>query len=402
MIPVRQVFSDDRLDNPPEELIERVRASGLLDRVKPGMRIAVAAGSRGIHGIDAMLRTLVDLLREAGAEPFIVGAMGSHGGGTAEGQREMLESLGITPQTMDVPVLTDIESVPLGVSPSGITAYMDRNAFNADGIVLMNRIKIHTFYHGDVESGLCKMVAVGLGKREAAAALHRAGLGPVIVESFQLAREKSNILFGIGILENARDVTLDLTVAAPEDFERVDSELLVRSRAIVPRIPFDSFDILVVDEMGKNISGTGMDTNVIGFWRRFGGERLPDYKTLIVRDLTPESHGNAMGIGLADLIPRRLADKIDWTPTYTNGITSGTWNIVKMPIVRDSDRDCIETALTHLGSDTPRIVWIKNTLDLEHIAVSGHMRRDVEGREDLEITGEEYELAFDVAGNIKK
>ena len=327
--------------------------------------------------------------------------MGSHGGGTAEGQTEMLESLGITEASMGIPVVSSVETVELGKAPSGSTTYMDRNAFNSDGIVVINRIKIHTAYHGHVESGLCKMTAVGLGKRNGAASLHRHGLGEAVVENFRIAREKANILFGVGILENAFDETLAFSVVSADDFESADHELLERCREIVPRVPFNNFDILIVDEMGKNISGTGMDTNIIGFWRRFGGERIPDYHTLIIRDLTPESHGNAMGIGFADLTTHRLVDKIDYKPTYTNGIASATWAIVRIPITLENDRECLRVALEQHESGNAKIIHIKNTLELEELYISENLIEEAGGRDDLEINGETVDMQFDREGFFK-
>ena len=400
MIKIRQLFNRDRVENPAEELAAQLRKSGFPDQIKPGSRIAVTAGSRGIHGIPVIIRTVVDALKGAGALPFIIPAMGSHGGGTAEGQAEMLESLGITEASMGVPVVSSIETVELGTTPSGSTAYMDRNAFNSDGIVIINRIKIHTAYHGHVESGLCKMVAVGLGKRNGAASLHRHGLGDAVVENFRIAREKANILFGVGILENAFDETLAFRVVSADDFESVDHELLERCREIVPRVPFSKFDILIVDEMGKNISGTGMDTNIIGFWRRFGGERIPDYRTLIVRDLTPESHGNAMGIGFADLTTHRLVDKIDYKPTYTNGIASATWSIARIPITLENDRECLSAALEQHEPGNAKIIRIKNTLELEELYISENLAETAKKRTDLEITGQPEDIKFDENGNI--
>lgn len=400
MIKIRQLFSRERIENPPEELSHRIRESGHLLQVKPGARIAVTSGSRGIRGIAALTRTVVDELKKAGAQPFIIPSMGSHGGGTAAGQLDMLESLGITESLMGAPVMSSIETDSIGTTPAGTPVFMDRNARAADGVVVINRIKIHTAYHGHIESGLCKMVAVGLGKREGAAVLHNAGLGDEVIESFRVARRAITILFGVGILENAFDETLDIRVAGPDDFESADHELLERCRTIVPRIPFDTFDILIVDEMGKNISGTGMDTNIIGFWRRFGGERIPDYSTLIVRDLTPESHGNAMGIGFADLTTRRLVDKIDFKSTYTNGITSGTWAIVRIPITLENDRECLRVALEKHKPGTAKIVRIKNTLDLGELYVSENLTEEVRRRENLGIIDEPEEVRFDSDGNI--
>ena len=400
MIKIRQIFNRERLENPSQELAHRLRKSGLLDTIKPGARIAVTSGSRGIHGIASLTKTVLDELKNAGASPFIVPAMGSHNGGTANGQEEMLESLGITESSMGVPIVSSTETENIGATPSGTPVFMDKNALGADGIVVINRIKIHTAFHGRVESGMCKMVAVGLGKRDGASALHCAGLGSEVVESFRVSKKKAAIILGVGILENAFDETLDIRIAGPEDFEDIDHEFLERCRDLVPRVPFEEFDILIVDEMGKNISGTGMDTNIIGFWRRFGGDRIPDYRTLIVRDLTPESHGNAMGIGFADLTTRRLVDKIDFKPTYTNGITSGTWAIVRIPITLDNDEDCIRTALEKHVSGQPRVIRVKNTLELEELYISENMTDAVKSRSDLEIAGKPDDMRFDSEGNL--
>ncbi|MFC1606614.1 lactate racemase domain-containing protein [Candidatus Latescibacterota bacterium] len=400
MVKIKQIFSRERLENPAQELSTRLAKSGLLTSIKPGMRIAVTSGSRGIHSIASLTRAVVDELKRVGGLPFIVPSMGSHGGGTARGQLEMLDSLGVTEESMGVPVLSSVETTQLGTTPSGTPVYMDKNALGADGIVILNRIKLHTAYHGHIESGLCKMVVVGLGKRDGASALHNAGLGDEVAESFRVSRGKAPLLLGVAILENAFDETLDIRVVPPDEFEATDHELLKRCRDIVPRVPFNNFDILIVDEMGKNVSGTGMDTNIIGFWRRFGGERNPDYRTLIVRDLTPESHGNAMGIGFADLTTRRLVDKIDYTPTYTNGITSGTWAIVRIPITLENDRECLRVALDKHEPGQAKVIRIKNTLELEELYISENLVDEARDRNDLDIAGDESDMLFDSNGNL--
>ena len=400
MVKIHQLFNRERIENPAVELSKRLEASGLLDRLIPGSKVAVTCGSRGIQGISSIVRTVLNALKGAGALPFIIPAMGSHGGGTADGQRALLEGFGITETSMDVPIVSSMETVELGKTPSGTTVFMDCNASGADGIVVINRIKLHTAFHGRVESGLCKMVAVGLGKRDGAASLHRHGLGVEVVESYRVAREKTSILFGVGILENAFDETLDFSIVGPKNFETADHELLERCRCIMPRVPFKQFDILIVDEMGKNISGTGMDTNVIGFWRRFGGERIPDYKTLIVCELTPESKGNAMGIGFADLTTRRLVERINFKSTYTNVITSGTWEVVRIPITLENDRECIITALSQHEPDSARIIRIKNTLELEELYVSENLIEEAKIRADLKVEGEAQEMIFDTEGNL--
>ena len=400
MVKIRRLFNKDRIENPRETVLLKLRESGLLSRIKSGSRIAVTAGSRGIAGIPVILRAVVDELKRAGAEPFIVPAMGSHGGGTADGQLEMLESLGITVESVGAPILSSTETVELGITQSGAPVYMDKNAYDSDGIVVVNRVKLHTAFHGRIESGLCKMVAVGLGKREGAETGHRLGLGEVIVECFRLAQKKVNIILGVAILENSRDETLDIRVVPPEDFESADSELLERCRNILPRIPVSEFDILIVDEMGKNISGTGMDTNVIGFWRRYGGEKDPDYKTLIVLSLTPESRGNAMGIGLADLTTRRLVDSIDYNSTYANAITS-QWALGRIPITLENDRECLRIALEKHDPGLARLVRIKNTLDLEELFVSENLAPSLKTRDDIEIIGAPAPMKFNSGGFLE-
>ncbi len=397
MVTIRQRFTTVRIDDPASEASRRLAESGLLETIVPGSRIAVTAGSRGIHRIADILRAVAAVLKEAGAEPFIVPAMGSHGGGTSDGQRDMLAGLGITEASIGVPVLSSVETVDLGVTVSGVPVFMDRLAYEADGIVVVNRVKLHTAYHGRVESGLCKMVAVGLGKKPGAETMHRLGLGGVIVDAFRHAREQARIIAGIALLENALDETLDIDVVPPERFEEADERMLVRSREIVPRIPVRKFDILIVDEMGKNISGTGMDTNVVGFWRRFGGEKDPDYATLIVLSLTPESHGNAMGIGLADLTTRRFVDGIDLNSTYMNAMTS-QWSMGRIPITLENDRACIEAALDRHAPGSARMVRIENTLRLETLAVSESLLPALEGRHDVEIAGAPEPMTFDAGG----
>jgi hypothetical protein len=401
MVGIHQIFDHNRIDNIESNLISRITASGVLSRVHSGMRVAVTAGSRGINHIPRILKTVLDMLREAGARPFLIPAMGSHGGGTARGQIEMLASLGITEENMGVPIISSMETIILGTTPTGAPVHMNRIAFEAEGIVVINRAKLHTAFHGRVESGLCKMVAVGLGKKHGAETMHMHGLGEVITDAFRIVRDTTGkILFGIGILENAFDETFDFRVALPEDFEDADHELLERCREIIPRIPLKCFDILIVDEMGKNISGTGMDTNIIGFWRRFGGEKDPDYQTLIVRDLTPESHGNAMGIGFADLIPRKLFEKIDLKATYTNGIASNTWSIVRIPITLENDRECIATALEKLPAGSARIIRIRNTLSLDELHVSENLLPEMKTGSGIEISGSPEEMRFDTEGNL--
>jgi len=397
MVKIRQRFARDRLDDPAAAVSAGLASSGLLDAVRPGMRIAVTAGSRGIASIPGMLRAVAGELRARRAEPFIVPAMGSHGGCTAVGQARMLVSLGITEEAVGAPVVSSMETVEIGRTPSGAPVFMDRAALGADGIVAVNRVKIHTAFHGDIESGLCKMVVVGLGKKRGAETFHRFGMGGVLADSFRVARREAKLLAGVAILENAYDETMDVRIAAPADFETVDREMLAVSRGIVPRIPISPFDILIVDEMGKNISGTGMDTNVVGFWRRYGGERDPDYSTLIVLSLTPESHGNAMGIGLADLTTKRLVESVDFDATYANALTS-QFAMGRTPVALASDRDCLEAALARHDTVAARIVRIRNTLHLEELSVSENLLPALAGNPSCETAGDPAPMRFDADG----
>ena len=398
MVKIRQIFNDDRIENMQEELSKRLKSSGLLSRIEPGSRIAVTAGSRGITNISGIIRTIIDELKLTGAKPFLVPSMGSHGGGTAEGQLKVLRSFDITEKIMDAPIMSSIDTVELGTTQSGVPVYMGRNAYDADGVVVVNRVKLHTAFHDEIESGLCKMVAVGLGKQKSAETLHRLGLGKTIVESFRFAGQKINIICGVAILENAYDEISEIRVVPPEAFENTDKVLLKRCREIIPGIPVPVFDILIIDEMGKNISGTGMDTNVIGFWRRFGGEKNPDYSTLIVRSLTTESHGNAMGIGLADLTTRRLADSIDFNSTYNNAMTS-QWSLGRTPITLENDLECLHVALKkHEPPNTARIIRIKNTLELEELSVSINLLPALKEQKNIEIIGEPEPMRFDEDG----
>ena len=397
MITISQQFPRDKIDDPALNLKKQFIASELSSRIKPGSKIAITAGSRGIAGIAGIVSAVVEILKEEGAEPFLVPAMGSHGGGIADGQLVVLDHLGITESSTGAPIHSSMETTILGKTASGADVHVDRLAAGADGIVVVNRVKAHTAFHGNIESGLCKMIAVGLGKHRGAEVAHSHGLGDVIVEHARYAMERLPFLFGVAILENAYDETADIMVVPPDKFEEADREFVARSRKLIPRLPVDTFDILIVDEMGKNISGTGMDTNVIGFWRRYGGERDPDYDTLIVRSLTPESNGNAMGIGLADLTTHRLADTIDFKATYANAITSQLL-LGKLPVTLDTDRDCIEAVLGKYTSGAEWIVRIKNTRDLATLSVSENLVPALTGLEHVETSGKPVDMQFDDEG----
>lgn len=400
LVPIEQAIYHHPIEV-EQTLRNHYHTSGVSCSIRPGARIAITAGSRGIASITIILRTIAAMLRESGAEPFLIPAMGSHGGGTGEGQRAVLTRLGITEETVGAPVRLSGEPVMAGTGPSGAPVFLDTLATAADGIVVVNRVKPHTAFHGIVESGLCKMTAVGMGKRPGAETIHRLGLGTAITDHYRVISRFAPLSFGVAILEDAADEVTDLVVARPDEFERVDADLLVRSTAMLPHIPLDAFDILIVDMMGKDVSGTGMDTNVVGFWRRFGGERRPDYRTLIVRRLSSASGGNAMGIGMADFIPQRLADDIDRNITAANARTSQP-ALGDIPVTLPSDRACIETALAPFTCETARIVRIANTRDLAGFMVSENLVPELSEKPGIRIHGEAVPMQFDDTGSLRE
>jgi hypothetical protein len=403
LIRVQQVFDKTRLEDAAEAVAAGLRRMGIAKKIRPGARIAITAGSRGIQNLVKMTRAAVDTVKALGGRPFIVPAMGSHGGATDDGQKGLLADLGISEATMDCPVLSSVAVEEIGHTPAGVPVYLDKNALHADGIIAINRVKLHTIFRGDVESGLCKILAVGLGKHKGAQQIHRIGVAPILVESARVILAKAPVLAGVAVLENSRDETMEIHVVPPEQFEATDAALLKRAWQVFPRVPFDPLDALIVDEMGKNISGTGMDTNVIGIGGRMGGKMTmgtPAVATVVVLGLTLEAHGNATGIGLADLTTRRLVDSIDYKSTYTNVITTRLWAGGRLPLIMDTDREAIELAVGDTPADQLRVVRIKNTLHLEELEVSEALLSDAR-KIGLTVLGEARELEFDAAGRIR-
>ena len=360
--------------------IDRVIAEGcesFMPKLKCGDTVAVGVGSRGIANIAAITKALVDYLIGHGMQAFIVPAMGSHGGATAEGQSGLLEGYGITAETMGVRIVSSMETEQIGTveGEESFPVYFDKNALGADGVIVINRVKPHTDFHGEHESGIVKMLVIGMGKHKQALTMHRFGadgLAKLIPSAAEKVLEKVNIIGGIAIVEDGADNTSQIVCAAPEDFFRVDRMLLEHSRYIMAKLPFKKIDLLIIDEMGKNISGTGIDTNVIGRLRIKGQrDSYPDCDTIVVLDLTDESHGNATGIGLADVTTKYLYDKIDWKVTNENVITSGFLERGFLPIVAENDYEAIDIASRgNYDAESIRVVRIRNTLDLKEIYLS--------------------------------
>ncbi len=403
VIRVRQQFDRTRLEDVCGAVAAGLRDLDLTARLQSGSRIAITAGSRGINNLVAMTRTAAYVVKSLGGQPFIVPSMGSHGGATDEGQRTLLADLGISEGSMGCPVVSSMEVEEVGRTAGGVPVYLDRHALHADGIIVINRVKPHTAFRGEVESGLCKMLAVGLGKHKGAQQMHAAGLGATIVEAARLILARAPVLAGIAVLENSLDETAEVHVVPPEAFEETDRALLQRAWQVLPRIPFDPLDVLVVDEMGKNISGTGMDVNVIGIGPRVGGKMEmghPAVSTIVVLGLTPETHGNANGVGLADLTTRRLADAIDFKATYTNVLTTRLWSAGRLPVILETDREAIETAVGEASPDQVRLVRVRNTLHLEELEISEALLAEAR-RQGLAIVREARPLQFDGTGRLR-
>ena len=399
---VRQVFDTTRLEDAYSAVVAGLTGLTAAGKIQPGARIAITAGSRGIQNLVKMTRAVVDTVQAAGGRPFIVPAMGSHGGATDEGQKKLLADLGISEATMGCPVVSSMEVEEIGKTPSGAPVFLDKNALHSDGVIAINRVKLHTIFRGDVESGLCKILAVGLGKHRGAQQIHKVGTQPFMVETARVILDKAPILAGVAVLENSLDETMEVHVVPRERFESTDVALLKRCWQVLPRIPFDPLDVLIVDEMGKNLSGTGMDTNIIGIGGRVGGKMTmgtPVVSTIVVLGLTPETHGNANGIGLADLTTRRLVDSIDYKSTYTNVLTTRLWSAGRLPVTMETDREAIEVAVGDTPLDQVRLVRIKNTLHLEDLEISEALLPEAQ-KLGLATAGDVRSLGFDGTGRI--
>ena len=395
-----QRFDGTTVGDPAEAVHQEFALRPFSGKLRAGGMVAVAVGSRGISGLAGIVAAVVDCLRSLGLEPFILPAMGSHGGASAEGQTELLRELGVSEATVNAPVISSMEVVSFGQLASGCEVFFSKDAVHADHVFVINRVKPHTAFTAEVESGLCKMLAVGCGKHRGAEAIHT--YGPAnIVPAAERVRQQATILGGLSVVENQLEQIHTLRLVPPSEFAVSDRELLGLARKLLPRIPIDDLDILVVDEIGKNISGAGMDPNVVGFWRRDGGPRRPDFRTLIVLDVTQPSHGNALGLGMADMTTRRVFEKIDFKATYTNALTSGVWASARTPIVMPDDRAALSAALAKVPRpEKGRVARIRNTLNLEHLWVTGEVVAGLVNQPGIEVDPRELDLEFDAAGRL--
>jgi len=399
--PVRQVLPREHIADVPAAVRAAFEQIGLRQRVRPGWSVAITAGSRGIASIPTVIQTVASVVREAGAAPFIVPAMGSHGGATPDGQRHVLAEYGITEASTGAPIRASMATVELGNLPNGAVVHCDALAAGADATIVVNRIKAHTAFRGEIESGLCKMTAVGLGKQAGAEQAHARGLRETIPQAAQLALERGNIVAGLALVENAAHELAIIRGAEPSAFLDTDRALLQAANALLPRVPFDHLHLLVVGWLGKNISGSGMDYNVVGMWRRIGGQPVPNFERIAVLDVTPESNGNGLGVGIADFTTRRLFDKLDLAAMYTNGLTANALGALKIPIVLATDREVLEVALHSVGHGTDaRLAIIRSTLELEQLWLSETLVDEAAALSGLEVLGPPAELAFDADGRL--
>jgi hypothetical protein len=388
---VRQSTPQPQIADVPGAVRRQILESRLRERVPKGGRIAVGVGSRGITAIPRVARAAVDTLKEMGYKPFIVAAMGSHGGATKEGQAELLAGYGVTPEAMGVEVRTEMDTVVLGTNPVGLPIYFDRNAHEADGIVLINRVKPHTDFHATHESGVVKMLVIGLGKREGASQVHKLGLRGVMEVLPAVGRflvKNTKFALGLAIVENAADLPAEIVALEPETLFDAEPVLLARARDLMGRLPFDQIDVLVVGELGKNYSGAGMDPNVIG---RLMVETQNDYERpvvtrLVVLDASEETHGNLVGVGFADLTTERLVSKLDPVPFRINTLTACSLERSRIPITLPTDRDVLTAALDTCWRIDPakaRMVLIPNTLELNTLWVTPPLEAEVKAHPHL-------------------
>lgn len=406
MLTVKQHMPRPRVENVDQAVREAIEEANVLDRIKPGMSVAITGGSRGINNMVQVYKTLVQLVRSLGAEPFIFPAMGSHGGATAQGQVEVLKHLGVTEDVCGCTIISSMETDLLGYTKkNGLPAYIDHNANLADAIILVNRVKLHTSFRGNIESGLCKMAVIGMGKQKGAELCHSRGWDLMLDSILDLSEtiiSKSKTIFGIALVENGYDETAIVSCLPAEKILEGEQELLIKAKEYMPSIPFKDYDILIVDVMGKEYSGGGMDTNVISRYPSTAVPPDPRQKIIAVLDLSEGSMGNAIGVGMADITTSRLFGKWNMEASYINNLTNGTLQNYKMPMVMNSDKNAIRAALQMCRLPDPskaKVVRIHSTLELSEFQVSEALLDEAKGL-GLELCGEAKDIIFDENGNL--
>lgn len=407
---VKQIFCQDSIPDIPEYIHRAFKSSDLPNRIKPGDKIGITVGSRGITNLKLIAQQIINELMTLKARPFILAAMGSHGGATSQGQKEILGSYDITEKEMGVPILSSMETTQIGRIKNQIPIYFSKEAMALDGIIALNRVKLHTDFKSDImESGMAKILVIGLGKRDGAESIHSLGvygLKNIIPQAAKLIIEKAPIIQGIGIVENGFDDTMEIKFSPPEQIITTENQLLKKCKEVFPSLPCENIDVCLVQEMGKNISGTGLDTNVIGRLDINGEKEVgkPKINKLVVFDITEQSHGNALGVGLSDVTTRKLVNKINFVTTYANTITSTFLNRAKIPITAETEREAVEIALKTCWQpdlNKVRLLIMKNTLDLEYLYVSESIWHDIKNNKNIKSCESWEQLSFTNDGEMK-
>ncbi|MEM1506210.1 lactate racemase domain-containing protein [Domibacillus sp. 8LH] len=391
MVKVRQKFHAPELADTAGEVHEAIKKADVLSRISKGDRVAIAVGSRGVADLPILVRETAATVKKAGGEPFIVPAMGSHGGATAEGQVDVLLQLGVTEAAVGAPIESSMEVEKLGELPNGLPVYMDKLAFEADKIIVINRIKPHTAFRGPVESGLMKMITIGLGKQKGAEAAHAYSfkyMAEHVPEMAKISLSKAPIIFGLATLENAYDRPAKIVAVPAEDLEQAEPDLLMEAKSLMPKIHFDKFDVLIVNELGKDISGDGMDPNITGNFATPYASGGPDIARTVVLGLTDKTHGNANGIGMAHMTTKEVVDQITWEKGYANALTSTVIEVIKLPMVLATKELAVKAAIKTCNAfdlSKVRLVRIQNTLEIGEIWISESMIEEAEQNPNLEI-----------------
>ena len=403
---VSQTFDNTKLDDVEGDLNQKLIDKNIKDKIKPGMKIAITGGSRGISSYNELMKTIVSFVKKCGATPFIVPSMGSHGGGTSEGQENMLKKLGITKESVGCEIISSMDVVEVGRTSKDLPVYIDKNAANADGIILLNRVKLHTSFRGKYESGLIKMMAIGLAKRKGADMTHflrYENMAENLVEVGKIALNNLNIICGVASIENGYNEVADLFVLHKDEILQEEPKILEKSKRLMPRIYLDDIDVLIVNEIGKNISGTGVDTNIVGRFHTNAASGGPNTVKLGFLDISEKSGGNGNGMGLADFVSKKFFRKIDFESTYINAITSTEPNSVKLPLVLDNDKYVFQGCVKLCGVKNIqdiKLVIINNTKELDEIYMSKSAFENTVDKSKVKKESELFDIPFDEEGNL--
>jgi hypothetical protein len=408
MAKVRQKLNDKILEDIPGEIRKQILQDKITSTIKPGMSVGVTCGSRGIANIALIIKETVAILSELGAKPFVFPAMGSHGGGSAEGQRDMIEGFGVTEEYIGCPIKATMEVVQIASLDDGRPVYIDKYASEADGIVLVGRVKAHTCFRGTYESGMLKMLAIGVAKHQGAEACHSQGFRKMAenVPAYGKAiLNNSAVLFGVAIIENAHDQTNRIITLTKEEIPEIEPTLLEDAKAKMAKIFFDDIDIMIVDEIGKNHSGDGMDPNITGSYQTDYASGPPNVDQYVVLDLSKETHGNSLGVGMANYTTKKVFDQADFDTAYPNALTARVVYAVRMPMVLNTEKLAIQAATyvaTGNGAENPRVLRIKNSSHVDEIWISEAMLKEARENPNIEIIGEAVPFDFDTDGKLRR